>query len=281
MNCILGDEILEIIKNKKYSSYFSYEKDPYKILDIIRDFITAGKHRQINIVTKDEKYNIKYNADYASNIYKYHNNDKILVNKIKCYDCIIEMVNSMIRNYINNNEAFEINFYTLKKMNKYYIINNMIFNDISMVYILKAYNYDCNNDKLSLEKLIKKYNVERQMEKLKNNINDDIIRIVTTYEDIIFGRDPENTNDKTFDYIQITFRLYTNEKKKITHDEVYNWVRGKLNKIIQYGFKILSTSNKYNEFNVPINFLKVTDVRLTATDRLILNFELKEIKNKE
>ena len=119
------------------------------------------------------------------------------------------------------------------------------------------------------------------MEKLKNNINDDIIRIVTTYEDIIFGRDPENTNDKTFDYIQITFRLYTNEKKKITHDEVYNWVRGKLNKIIQYGFKILSTSNKYNEFNVPINFLKVTDVRLTATDRLILNFELKEIKNKE
>ena len=106
---------------------------------------------------------------------------------------------------------------------------------------------------------------------LKENLPAGLNRFITKIEKPDFGREPENFNEKTFDWISIEVCTVTEwaEDKR-------TYIKKHLDDIKKMVLESLSKSRKFQSYNVPINFLRLTDLVIRSNSTMVFKFELKK-----
>ena len=89
-----------------------------------------------------------------------------------------------------------------------------------------------------------------------------------------FERTDENCNDKTFDYISISFSII---KSGRSTQEVVSWIRENKNHIHNL-IEFTITPKLESKYGIPFNCLKVDDCVFTNDSRLIYTLSLKNIQ---
>ena len=91
----------------------------------------------------------------------------------------------------------------------------------------------------------------------------------------IIERRSDNKNERTFDFIRIFIRY-----KDIPNYR--NCIKDNIRYIVNMAVDAIKNNNKYKKYNVPVNFLKLTNVTiLNNTNQIMLIFELKNIEGGE
>lgn len=85
-------------------------------------------------------------------------------------------------------------------------------------------------------------------------------------------RDINNKKAGTFDFIRVEFRLCRGGG----FEEQRKWVSSNKKNIVKSAFKFIEESDRFKKYNVPINFIKATDIKLTQDSTLIVYFNLRE-----
>lgn len=129
-----------------------------------------------------------------------------------------------------------------------------------------------NLDKLVLyieEVSKKRREIGQQLEEKRLQSLDNFI---TRIERPVFGRESENENDKTFDYIYVDACIaydWNVDKKQ--------YVKDNLKEIKKRVVNHLANHSSFKKFGVPVNFLRITEITLTKDCLLHFIFELKKI----
>lgn len=120
--------------------------------------------------------------------------------------------------------------------------------------------------------------IESLEEKIKNTKIDThpkaegLDRFITKIEKPRFGREPENDNKKTFDYIYIDLYIvheWSEDKKK--------YIKEHITEIQQRMVDKLETNSEFKSYGVPINFLRISKVTLKNDDVIQFILELKKV----
>lgn len=102
-----------------------------------------------------------------------------------------------------------------------------------------------------------------------------IDRFILSIDKPIFGRDPENPNPKTFDYIRIIMNIVTEweqDRKKYIENHIDDFNKMIINK--------LEKNRSFQKFDIPINFLHASKITFSARNNLVeYIFEIKEISS--
>lgn len=119
---------------------------------------------------------------------------------------------------------------------------------------------------------------KRCTEKLRLNIQKNGINIIFGTMKTSFNRYTGNKNTNTFDTIECTLPLvgfsglYSCTKKEIVQFLIpYKKI------ILKQVLNNLSTSKRFQRYNISINFLKLYKMTVTNDKCLVVNFELKEV----
>lgn len=88
------------------------------------------------------------------------------------------------------------------------------------------------------------------------------------FEEFIFGREPES-DPRYFDYIKASFYMvnYVADRKA--------FVKKHMRKILKIIQENLEKDKKFKRWKLPVNFLKVSEIRMTKTSDVIFTLELK------
>lgn len=163
----------------------------------------------------------------------------------------------------NNIESVDIEFFNSINYEQAARVRNRCYSTL--------YNRSSNLDEFI--KRIKAYIKIEKRRCVEGGIYDYLI--YPRYNDITIRREYGNTNNKTFDFINITIRLVKQDNKKQAI-EFYKNNKKELNSI---AVMALSDCERFQKFNIPINFLKVDNITITNSMELVYTFSLKDIKN--
>ena len=100
----------------------------------------------------------------------------------------------------------------------------------------------------------------------------EIYNFITNISCVSIEREPENKNKNTFDFVRVyasTKALSLTEKRQILSTYKREILRLILTKIKQ--------SPDFRRYNIPINFLRLTQCTLTRDQQIVFVFELKNI----
>lgn len=163
----------------------------------------------------------------------------------------------------NNIESIDIEFFNSINYEQATRVRNRCYSTL--------YNRSSN-----LDEFIKRVKAYIEIEKrrcVEGGIYDYLI--YPKDNDIIIRREYGNTNAKTFDFINVSIRLVRQDNKKQAI-EFYKNNRKELNSI---AVTALTDCERFQKFNISINFLKVDNITITNSMELVYTFSLKDIKN--
>ena len=101
--------------------------------------------------------------------------------------------------------------------------------------------------------------------------SDGIWTLLTKVNRPDFCREPENTNKKTFDFVEMRFGL----RSKDALDDRSKLVRTYLRDFIKIGFQKIKESRQFRQYGVPIQFLRATKYGITDQDELVVTYEIR------
>lgn len=101
----------------------------------------------------------------------------------------------------------------------------------------------------------------------------DVFKVVCNPR-INIGRDVENENEKTFDYISVEIPMvsYIKDKK--------GFIKKHSKEMLAYIKEALENDRYYSDYGVPFEFLKLTRIIITKSDLVIFFFDLKKLDSK-
>ena len=103
--------------------------------------------------------------------------------------------------------------------------------------------------------------------------NGEMLPYIVGCKQIQIERDCENQKKNTFDFVRVIYSM----SSKIPQKELIENIKKDYKLIANAAVKRLAISKRYQHYNVPVNFLKISKCTLTADRLLEFTFELKEI----
>lgn len=199
-------------------------------------------------------------------------NDKIIKNDIN---------NKIIRKYRNKLFFFNKNgIYTSipEEDAQYLFLDNYPIKGfpVDLRNVFQSYNVDICKMRSAISHLEEGQTVE-ELEFLYTNTHfvqhtslDEINRFMQRIESPLFLRNPENFNKKTFDMIKVRVCI-----AKYWSDNRIDYIRQNWDIICENVIDKISNSKKFQKYNVPINFLQLTECIFCSDSTLQFVFELK------
>ena len=243
----------------------------------------------VSMVEETDNYN-KHKYGYREEIDNNNKKHKYGFVKVKDIRGIIIRCKDNCSYYFNNEGIYSVTERLKSDRIPHFAYNStIIFGEINEKLIRKAIAQLQLGDHIS--KLIEWMDILKIEKKELPKGLDRFLTLKTT--DIFSERDPENTNDETFDRIRIICRLISSvDFFNGLNDESINnieSIKGKQKayiiknrkKILQIVLDKLKESNKLAKFGVTINFLRLTSCYLNNDSTLVLIFELKELEQDE
>jgi hypothetical protein len=99
--------------------------------------------------------------------------------------------------------------------------------------------------------------------------------LVRADRDVTFSieRETDNTNKKTFDFVRISLIIPTIQRMP----DRMEYIKKNKRAIFNYVLNELSVQNDYLKYNVPVSFLRISQMTITSNNHLDMIFELKKI----
>lgn len=111
---------------------------------------------------------------------------------------------------------------------------------------------------------------------IKKDIQNTGIESIIGATKINFNRYSNNKKTKTFDTIRATISLVGFSVRNYTKKEIVNFLVPYKKEIVEYVMDKIRSSKKFQNYNIPIGFIKVYKITVTNDMCLVLDFELKE-----